>query len=76
MRAKDFIDYLQKFPGDSNVCFLLADVSARTLYHAKDMIGITDSPEPTICIDLGDPEPFTYEMEKAAEEDEHENKGD
>ena len=40
------------------------------------MIGITDSPEPTICIDLGDPEPFTPEMEKAAEEDEHENKGD
>ena len=34
----------------------------------KELIGLTDAPRPMFCLNIGNPEPFTEEEKKTAEE--------
>ena len=52
--------------------FLVADIGERMIYDVKGLFVLTDGPQPVVCFEIGDPEPFDEEERKAAEEAEHE----
>ena len=69
MTNKELRDYLAKWPDDSKVLIVAVDPRARQVYHTATCL-ITDSPVPLLGIQIEDPEPFTEDMIRAAEEDE------
>lgn len=58
MKTAELIDYLKKYPADSQVSILVADSEARLLYPVKNQGGITDQEIPIIILDVGKPEPM------------------
>ena len=68
MPVKCLIEYLKKWPEDKIVAFICVDVKERTIYDLKELTVLTDSETPTLCLNIGDPEPFDEEMREAAEE--------
>lgn len=68
MPVKCLIEYLKRWPEDKIVSFICVDIKERTIYDLKELTVLTDSETPTLCLNIGDPEPFDEEMKEAAEE--------
>ena len=72
MSAEELIEYLSKFPADSLVGFLVADVKARLVYDVEELACFTDTDHPVMGIRIGNPEDFDEEETATAEEAEKE----
>lgn len=62
--------YLETFPEDAPVTFLVANPRDRKLYPIVDLKGITDVGQPVFCIEVGKAQDMDKEMVEACEEDE------
>lgn len=67
MTNKELRDYLAKWPDDSEVLIVALDPQARQVYHTTTVLAST-APVPFLGIQIEDPEPFTEDMIRAAEE--------
>lgn len=65
-------EYLNTFPDDVNISVILANPRERKLYEVVDSFGITDAPNPTFCIEVGQAKDMDAELVAACEEDEKE----
>lgn len=70
MTNKELKEYLNTFPDDAPVSFILANPRKRKLYELKDVMFVTDQGRPLILIDIGKESDMDEEMVKACEEDE------
>ena len=70
MTVKELKAYLDKYPNNEEVRFIVADVKNRISWtdYQIGVIGITNAPAPVICLELHEGEPFDDEMIQAAEE--------
>lgn len=66
----ELIKYLETFPDDAPVSFLVANPRDRKLYPVVDVKGITDMEQPVFCIEVGKAQNMNEDMIKACEEDE------
>lgn len=70
MKTKELINYLQTFPADTETCMLILNPEGRKRYEVENIIFFSDTLEPVIGLEVGEPIPFGEEETKAAEEDE------
>ena len=56
MSAKELIEYLQGYPEDSSVSFIVGDPKDRKLYPVIKIGGITDCENAVLMIEVGKPE--------------------
>lgn len=70
MTNKELKEYLNTFPDDAPVSFILANPRKRKLYELKYVMFVTDQGRPLILIDIGKESDMDEEMVKACEEDE------
>lgn len=70
MTNKELKEYLERFPDDTEVSFLLANPQKRKIYEISNKFVITDIGQPVFCIEVGNEKPMDEEMIKACEEDE------
>lgn len=70
MTNKELKEYLNTFPDDASVNFILANPRKRKLYENVNTFGITDQGQPVFCIEVGEEKDMDAEMVAACEEDE------
>ena len=70
MKNRDLKEYLNTFPGDAPISFILANPRERKLYEVMEVFGVTDAPNPTFCIDVGQVSDMDAEIVATCEEDE------
>jgi hypothetical protein len=75
MTNKELKEYLNTFPDDAPVSFILANPRKRKLYENANTFGITDQGQPVFCIEVGEEKDMDAEMVESCEEDE-ESEGD
>ena len=54
MTNKELKEYLNTFPDDAPVSFILANPRKRKLYENANTFGITDQGQPVFCIEVGE----------------------
>lgn len=62
--------YLETFPENEPVTFLVVNPRDRKVYPVVDLKGITDMGQPIFCIEVGKVQDMDEDMVKACEEDE------
>ncbi len=65
--------YLADFPGKEDVSILLASPKERKLYKCNDVLVITDSENPVICIEVGESVDMDAELVAVCEQCEESN---
>lgn len=70
MTNKELKEYLNTFPDDAPVSFILANPRKRKLYENTNTFGITDQGQPVFCIEVGEEKDMDAEMVAACEADE------
>ena len=70
MTNKELKEYLNTFPDDAQVSFILANPRKRKLYENTNTFGITDQGQPVFCIEVGEEKDMDAEMVAACEADE------
>lgn len=70
MTNKELKEYLNTFPDDAQVSFILANPRKRKLYENANTFGITDQGQPVFCIEVGEEKDMDAEMVEACEADE------
>ena len=70
MTNKELKEYIDRFPDDAEVSFLLANPQKRKFYEIVNKGVITDIEYPVLFIEVGDEHPMDEEMVRACEEDE------
>lgn len=68
MPVKELIEYLSRWPDDTEVGFLCADIENRKIFQTLELTALTDTARPMLCLDIGKPEDFDEEEKKTAEE--------
>lgn len=63
-------EYLNTFPDDAPISLILANPRERKLYEVVNTFGVTEVPNPTFCIDVGQAKDMDGELVAACEEDE------
>lgn len=64
MTAKELIDYLARWPSDSDVSFAAIRVKQRIGYQAKRIVCITDDTTPVIILEVDEGTPMGEEEEE------------
>ena len=70
MTNKELKEYLNTFPDDAPVSFILANPRKRKLYENTNTFGITDQGQPVFCIEVGEEKEMDAEMVADCEADE------
>ena len=70
MTNKELKEYLNTFPDDAPVSFILANPRKRKLYENANTFVITDQGQPVFCIEVGEEKDMDAEMVAACEADE------
>lgn len=70
MKNSELKEYLNKFPDDASVGFILANPRRRKLYEIENILYVTDQEKPIFCINVGEERDMDTEMAVACEEDE------
>lgn len=70
MTNKELKEYLNTFPDDAPVSFILANPRKRKLYENTNTFGITDQGQPVFCIEVWEEKDMDAEMVAACEADE------
>lgn len=70
MTNKELKEYLNTFPDDASVSFILANPRKRKFYENINTFGITDQGQPVFCIEVGEEKDMDVEMVAACEENE------
>lgn len=67
-------EYLNTFPDDVNISLFLANPRERKLYEVVNYFGITDTLNPTFCIEVGKVTDMDEELIVVCEEEEREKR--
>ena len=70
MTNKELKEYLNTFPDDAPVSFILANPRKRKLYENVNTFGVKDQGQPVFCIEVGEEKAMDAEMVTACEKDE------
>lgn len=71
MRNSRLKEYLNKFPDNAEISFILANPIKRKIYEVREVMNVTDLGQPVFIIDVGEESDMDEEMIAACEEDEH-----
>ena len=70
MTNKELKEYLNTFPDDAPVSFILSNQRNRKLYENANTFVITDQGQPVFCIEVGEEKDMDAEMVADCEEGE------